>query len=133
MGGTPSSLNESKNFSSTGLTSFLKSLVVEIMGGGFCGENRESIDASCFSTIKLKTTETRPFVSSNAKASRIVLLSLVSTPCFVCMMACISVTKDSLQRVQGLMSIAVAAGAVDDFGCFDMEAENTAYATDVGV
>ena len=31
------------------------------------------------------------------------------------------------------MSIAVAAGAVEDFGCFDMEAEITAYATDVGV
>jgi hypothetical protein len=36
------------------------------------------------------------------------------------MMACISVTKDSLQRVQGIMSIAVAAGAVEDFGCLDM-------------
>ena len=48
------------------------------------------------------------------------------------MMACISVSKESLQRVQGLVSIAVAAEAVEDFDGFDMAAEHTASAMDIG-
>ena len=123
-GGTPSSLNVSKNFSSTGLTSFLKppSLVIVTIGGAnLCGENRESIEASCFSVIKLKMTDTRPLVFSCGKASRMDLLSAVNTPRLIWMMAWISVWSISLQSEQGLVSIEAAARAAVVLACFDID------------
>ena len=83
--GTPSSLYSSKKCSSTGLTSFLKLPSLGIVTiAGFCGENRNpSIDASCFSVIKLKRIFTSPLVSSSGRASRIALFSAVRTPWLV--------------------------------------------------